>query len=433
MAGLYEDEILGAQQSRELARKLRESGEVTPQGQMVSGWYVPPSIAQSLAGALKQGIGAYKENQAEDEIKDLRNQRLKDIISAKRGLGMPASQRELEAAGTPAQKPSVFSRIGGALGIIDEPKGTPAVPMQQPPIANFETLTPAQQATAMSTAAGIIPTEAGAYMTIKEHQATKEAAKQKQIEDIASRKDLQTERLDVQKQMAADRLQNQRDIQAMIQANRPERQAPQGSIVEIIDPNDPTKLIKMNTLTREVYGTSGSIPKVAAVAPEVSDANAAKDTVNYLRTKYVTKGANGQPVDTVENLIKGSTSGGAQQTAADAYEYLTGKGTSGAENIAQLKTVVNDITLSTLKGKLGAGISNADRDFLQAKLGDIGNPKLASNVRLAAWQEYKNGVAAIANGGRADVPQGQAPEATQPQAPAPAPADTGGFSIRAIP
>ena len=48
-----------------------------------------------------------------------------------------------------------------------------------------------------------------------------------------------------------------------------------------------------------------------------------------------------------------------------------------------------------------------------------------------AWQEYKNGVAAIANGGRADMPQGQAPEATQPQAPAPA--DTGGFSIRAIP
>jgi hypothetical protein len=185
-------------------------------------------------------------------------------------------------------------------------------------------------------------------------------------------------------------------------------------------------MIKMNTRTHEVYGTSGSIPKVAAVAPEVSDANAAKDTVNYLRTKYVVNG-----VDTVENLIKGSTSGGMQQTAADAYEYFTGKGTSGAENIAQLKTVANDITLSTLKGKLGAGISNADRDFLQAKLGDIGNPKLASNVRLAAWKEYKDGVAAIANGGRADMPQGQAPEATQPQAPAPA--DTGGFSIRAIP
>lgn len=405
MAGLYEEKILGAEQSRELARKLRESGEAIPQGQMVSGWYVPPSIAQSLAGVLKQGIGAYKENQAEDEIKDLRNQRLKDVISAKQGLGIPASQRELEAAGTPAESPSWFSRAKAFVTPGEaQPKGTPAVPMQQPALTNFETLTPAQQATAMANAAGIIPTEAGAYMTIKEHQATREAAKQKQIEDIALRKDLQTEKLDVQKQMAADRLQNQRDIQAMIQANRPERQEPK-TPWEMVKGADGKPTGRYNASTGEFEAAQGG-------APEVSDANAAKDTVNYLRTKYVVKG-----VDTVENLIKGSTSGGMQQTAADAYEYLTGEGTSGAENIAQLKTVANDITLSTLKGKLGAGISNADRDFLQAKLGDIGNPKLASNVRLAAWQEYKNGVAAIANGGRADIPQGQAPEATQTPAP----------------
>ena len=174
MAGLYEDEILGAQQSRELARKLRESGEVTPQGQMVSGWYVPPSIAQSLAGALKQGIGAYKENQAEDEIKDLRNQRLKDVISAKQGLGMPASQRELEAAGTPAQKPSVFSRIGGALGIIDEPKGTPVVPMQQPPIADWSSQTPDQQLQHVLSASEVAPeltNTFAAYQKLKTEEA----------------------------------------------------------------------------------------------------------------------------------------------------------------------------------------------------------------------------------------------------------------------
>ena len=427
MAGLYEEQILGAQQSRDLARKLRET-EIPSTGHMIGDWYVAPTVAQQLSGLLKQGIGAYKENQAEDELKGLRTQRLKDVLAAKAGLGMTGTPQELAAAGTPAETPSWFNRAKAFVTPGEaQPQGTPAVPMQQPPVANFETLQPAQQAMAMANAAGIIPTEAGAYMTIKEHQATREAAKQKQIEDIAARKDLKIADIDSREAMAADR----NALLKAIADSRPQPQAPQGSIVEIIDPKDNTKMIKINSVTGEIYGTSGSVPKVASVAPEVSDANAAKDTVNYLRTKYVTKGANGQPVDTVENLIKGSTSGGMQQTAADAYEYLTGKGTSGAENIAQLKTVANDITLSTLKGKLGAGISNADRDFLQAKLGDIGNPKLASNVRLAAWKEYKDGVAAIANGGRADMPQGQAPEATQPQAPAPA--DTGGFSIRAIP
>jgi hypothetical protein len=192
---------------------------------MIGDWYVAPTMAQQLSAVLKQGIGAYKENQAEDEIKDLRNQRLKDIISTRAGLGIPSSQKDLEAVGTPAQKPSVFSRIGGALGIIDEPKGTPAVPMQQPPLANFETLTPAQQATAMSTAAGIIPPEAGAYMTIKEHQATRVAAKQKQLDDAILKRELQTEKILSNEQLAADRLENQRNIQAMIEANRPERQA----------------------------------------------------------------------------------------------------------------------------------------------------------------------------------------------------------------
>lgn len=131
MAGLYEDEILGAQQSRELARKLRESGEVTPQGQMVSGWYVPPSIAQSLAGALKQGIGAYKENQAEDEIKGLKQERARSSADAFSQMGMQAPSGLLAEAGTPAIKPSIMDRIGAALTFNAQPKGTPAQPYQQ--------------------------------------------------------------------------------------------------------------------------------------------------------------------------------------------------------------------------------------------------------------------------------------------------------------
>jgi hypothetical protein len=173
MASIYEDEILGAQQQRDLARKLRDT-EVPSTGHMIGDWYVAPTVAQQLSAVLKQGIGAYKENQAEDEIKDLRNQRLKDVISAKQGLGMPASQRELEAAGTPAQKPSVFSRIGGALGIIDKPQGTPAVPMQQPPIADWSSQTSDQQMRHVLSASEVAPeltNTFAAYQKLKTEEA----------------------------------------------------------------------------------------------------------------------------------------------------------------------------------------------------------------------------------------------------------------------
>ena len=432
MAGLYEEQILGAQQSRDLARKLRET-EIPSTGHMIGDWYVAPTVAQQLSGLLKQGIGAYKENQAEDELKGLKQERARSSADAFSQMGMQAPSGLLAEAGTPAIKPSIMDRLKAYVTPGEsQPQGTPAQPYQQTIAQN---VTAPQSDAAMLSLMSSNPELGAGAIGLSNTRAVREATaaeKAYQHQKDKTEQDWNVKKFNQQQEFQGSQREQDRALrESMAQIAQSNRQGPQGSIVEVIDPNDPTRMIKMNTLTREVYGTSGSIPKVAAVAPEVSDANAAKDTVNYLRTKYVTKGANGQPVDTVENLIKGSTSGGMQQTAADAYEYLTGEGTSGAENIAQLKTVANDITLSTLKGKLGAGISNADRDFLQAKLGDIGNPKLASNVRLAAWKEYKDGVAAIANGGRADMPQGQAPEATQPQAPAPA--DTGGFSIRAIP
>ena len=398
MAGLYEDEILGAQQSRELARKLRESGEVTPQGQMVSGWYVPPSIAQSLAGALKQGIGAYKENQAEDEIKDLRNQRLKDVISAKQGLGIPASQRELEAAGTPAQKPSVFSRIGGALGIIDEPKGTPAVPMQQPPIANFETLTPAQQDTAMSTAAGIIPTEAGAYMTIKEHQATREAAKQKQIEDIALHKDLQTEKLDVQKQMAADR----NALLKAIADSRPQPQAPQGTST-IVNPDNPDEMIVVNTATGRIIGSAGAEPKSlirqekeqAKIDEQTKGQESFQSTLYNLKGEYEKLNSLGSMKSDQNSSIANALGVKLKTSTGQLLGTETGTAISNIEQAR--KSIIQDIKTAT---GMSAGQLNSNFE-LQNMLDTVTNP----NSSYEAVQDQLNTMSKKFGTGEAIFPE----------------------------
>ena len=397
MASIYEDEILGAQQSRDLARKLRDT-EIPSTGHMIGDWYVAPTVAQQLSAVLKQGIGAYKENQAEDELKDLRNQRLKDVISAKQGLGIPASQRELEAAGTPAQKPSVFSRIGGALGIIDEPKGTPAVPMQQPPIANFETLTPAQQDTAMSTAAGIIPTEAGAYMTIKEHQATREAAKQKQIEDIALHKDLQTEKLDVQKQMAADR----NALLKAIADSRPQPQAPQGTST-IVNPDNPDEMIVVNTATGRIIGSAGAEPKSlirqekeqAKIDEQTKGQESFQSTLYNLKGEYEKLNSLGSMKSDQNSSIANALGVKLKTSTGQLLGTETGTAISNIEQAR--KSIIQDIKTAT---GMSAGQLNSNFE-LQNMLDTVTNP----NSSYEAVQDQLNTMSKKFGTGEAIFPE----------------------------
>ena len=92
--------------------------------------------------------------------------------------------------------------------------------------------------------------------------------------------------------------------------------------------------------------------------------------------------------DEISDLIRQSTSGGLQAGGA-ATQGFFGSATTGAEAIGRLETRAKAMTLSLLNGKLGAGISNADRDFIEGQLGSISNPNIAAGKRLAAWDEVK--------------------------------------------
>jgi hypothetical protein len=93
--------------------------------------------------------------------------------------------------------------------------------------------------------------------------------------------------------------------------------------------------------------------------------------------------------DKVSDLIKQSTSGMGQALTASAIGALGGGTTSGMKAIGQLDTISKTMTLDLLNNKLGAGISNADRDALEARFGSIANPNLPADQRLAAWTEAK--------------------------------------------
>lgn len=67
----YQQKVLGLQEQKAFAQKLRESGMDMPQGQTVSGWYVAPSWSQYLAKGLQTYLGATGEKEAKQGLEDL--------------------------------------------------------------------------------------------------------------------------------------------------------------------------------------------------------------------------------------------------------------------------------------------------------------------------------------------------------------------------
>jgi hypothetical protein len=88
--------------------------------------------------------------------------------------------------------------------------------------------------------------------------------------------------------------------------------------------------------------------------------------------------------DDVKKLIREST-GSYLGAAVDAGGRVFGSSTKGADAIGQLKTFETKIALDLIGGKLGAGISNADRDFIIAGLGQISDNTVPRDTREKAW------------------------------------------------
>ena len=93
--------------------------------------------------------------------------------------------------------------------------------------------------------------------------------------------------------------------------------------------------------------------------------------------------------DALEALIEKSTSGAVQSIAAEGLAAVN-ISTSGRKALNTLKSAANKITLELMDRKLGAGISNADRDFIVQQLGDVGNSMKTADERLAAWRYAKS-------------------------------------------
>lgn len=89
--------------------------------------------------------------------------------------------------------------------------------------------------------------------------------------------------------------------------------------------------------------------------------------------------------DSISPLIKASTSGGLEKIGSDIVGFF-GEATPGRVALGQLSTLKDSMTFTRLREKLGAQISDADVRLVANTMGDIANPDIPANERLAKWQ-----------------------------------------------
>jgi len=116
--------------------------------------------------------------------------------------------------------------------------------------------------------------------------------------------------------------------------------------------------------------------------------------------------------DSISDLIQKST-GSFAGAATDFAGRTVGISTGGAKAIASLKTYESKLTQDLLGGKMGAGISNADRDFIVAGIGQIADPTLPVETRQAAWNSVKERMRVA---GMVPAPKGSGAPADNPYA-----------------
>jgi len=127
----YDEQILGAKEQALTAKKLRESMK-SPEAQMVSGWYVAPSVTQHLAELLK----GYKEKQSEAEanakIKELQSQKEKALSDWMASMPKDQAERQVPVYDGGTNQLVADALRGGSTAEMPLPRqtGTQTIPAQ---------------------------------------------------------------------------------------------------------------------------------------------------------------------------------------------------------------------------------------------------------------------------------------------------------------
>ena len=183
---MYDVERVGGDQRTRLAEMLRAAGQNVPQGQMVSGWYVPPSWSQNLNTAISGALGTYMGVKLDEEKK----QQVADIL---RGMkeGVPVDQTQTVqnfnrieplGEGQTTQEPQnqLQKILASQRPAADQSQVSPAaMPVQK---QQFRPQTQDEQDMALLKLAQLDPTTGAIYGNLLASRAAREEKRQQAIE-----------------------------------------------------------------------------------------------------------------------------------------------------------------------------------------------------------------------------------------------------------
>lgn len=120
---------LRLQQDAQYAQQMREDGAQMPEGQMVSGHYVAPSITQYLAQGLKSYMGGRAAADLPERMAGLQRDQ-NDAVAGQ--FGFPASPQALAQGLAPAQSYPVNMQGGSPQGVpTQQPMTLPGLSVEQ--------------------------------------------------------------------------------------------------------------------------------------------------------------------------------------------------------------------------------------------------------------------------------------------------------------
>jgi hypothetical protein len=104
----YGQELAGIERNRALATALMQGGQQQPQGQMISGRYIAPSLAQNLNPLLQTAVGLYGQKKADTAETQLANTIQSKQADLLRQYGEAKTPQEKFAIGTNPYAPSAL-------------------------------------------------------------------------------------------------------------------------------------------------------------------------------------------------------------------------------------------------------------------------------------------------------------------------------------
>jgi hypothetical protein len=393
----YAAEEMAIERRKKLAEQLAKNAGAPLPTEMVGGWAVKRSPLEGLARVAQAGTSAYLGNQAEQKQRELSRQLQGDAGKwvGSQPQGTPAQIQDTTQEGTgsfdmsgsqgpanvPAQPPSQQAVMGHLMKGLQNPMTAPiaqarlAQVMKQdepytlpdggirmgpngPIYENKKDVRPVQQA----------PSDLDRLL--REKAALPPGDPRHETYANAIRKASETPR----------------QISPTVVNNHPQ---PVTSIV-VQDKASPTGWSYKDARTGKVTSTGAPAPSGSTERENIKGAGAQQRATaeDQRAVTNALKAAGYDPAtgtDKIEELIGKSTSGGLEKAGAAAAGFF-GVSTSGRVAANTLEAAANRITLELMNRKLGAGISNADRDFIVGQLGDVQNTNKPSEERAAAWR-----------------------------------------------